>query len=136
MKLMLHGNSNRSNSQQRNSYNNHNSCDSSSPPKYPIKCNPIGCDRLPFQCHIRSFIVHFSGNCPEKTENLETHRAKKHLIKHVLQIYSDLLKTVHLMCTIACTPASTQATSLTPVKNSILHLCLTHLLSGSLEQQK
>ena len=32
-------------------HNNRSSRAFSSPPKYPIKCNPIECDGLPLQCH-------------------------------------------------------------------------------------
>ena len=49
-----------------------------SPPKYPIKRNPTGRDRLPLQCHICCSIAHFARNCPEIPENLEKHRDKKH----------------------------------------------------------
>ena len=80
--------SNRSNNQRGNSYNNRSSRDSSSPPKYPIKRNPIGRDDYYFKV---TYVVPLSILLEIAQRNQKILKSTElksiHLIKHMLQIY-------------------------------------------------
>ena len=78
-------------------------------------------------------LKHFLPPAPLTTTK-QLHHSYRQFSKYLMSSWACSL--LHLTCAIACTHASTRTTCLMLVENSMHHLHLWHLLSGTLERRK